>query len=187
MGESVPLSASIDFASTLFAANIPNARNSIAVLSFAENCAATTVVKVRHCVDTFIVAAGQGVDSACSQTFRAETKGARAEFSLVMAAMSSIVSSTGVGGSPRWLMGSSGGMGTTATRATGVSGVRPVPTVVTLRRGKLMRRLVRNAASLLGFPRPIAWALVAFRRVLMLRRSSKIKTAILGLPSELRV
>jgi len=64
--------ASVYFASTLLATDIPSAGDRIAVLSFTRNGTTTTIVKVRECVNTFKVKAGQTGYRARSQALGAK-------------------------------------------------------------------------------------------------------------------
>jgi hypothetical protein len=167
----------------LLAANVPNARNRVTVLSFIEEGTTTAVVKVRHRVNTFIVTTGQRGDSTCYQTLRANTDGAGAELSFIVATMSSVISSTWVGGGSGGLVGRGGGVRATTTGVARVGGFGPIPTVTTLRRWELMGWLMRDTASLLRLPRPVGRALAALGRISRFGWSSIIKTAVLGLPS----
>jgi len=83
LGKNVPIRARIDFASTLFASNIPNARNGVAVLALTESGTTTAVVEVDKGINTFVVTTNQARNRAGRETFRASGHVARTVLSLL--------------------------------------------------------------------------------------------------------
>ena len=143
----------------MFASNIPNARNCVAVLTLTESGTTTAVVKVDKGVDTFVVAGNQARNGAGRETFRARGQVARTVLSLliseafaptavvvfVIALVVVVVVVTGFSRFGRWFRWT-GGVRRSRWTVAAKRVVGPLPAVVTLRRRAVIGgRLVRSA------------------------------------------
>jgi len=188
----------------LFAPNIPNAKDGVAVLTLIESGATTAVVEVDNGINTFVVTTDQARDGTSRETLRARRNIAGAVVALlgvaalavtivtlvvvlaIFAALAILVVIVTVGlfrglGRSRGLGGGRSGWGFVAAEGTG----GPVPPARALRRREGIWRLVRSTAALDGEPRPVEGAVSVGGGLGGAVRSSLGKTDALGVPPTL--
>jgi len=203
LGQNVAVCARIDFASALFAPNIPNAKDGVAVLALIESGATTAVVEVDNGINTFVVTTNQARDGTSRETLGARRNIAGAVVALldvaalavtivtlvvvlaIFAALAILVVIVTVGlfrglGRSRGLGGGRSGWGFVAAEGTG----GPVPPARALRRREGIWRLVRSTAALDGEPRPVEGAVSVGGGLGGAVRPSLGKTDALGVPPE---
>ena len=199
---------SLTFAGALLASNVPDARESVAVLPLTEDGTTTAVIEVDKSIDTLVITTSQAGDRASRETLRARSNVAGAVFTLldVSAPVMVISASTIVAlavtfavtlatiflviitillsilsgglGWSRGLDGSGRSRGRLAAEGAGA----PVPTLGALRRGKGTRGLVRSTAALSVVPRPVEGTVGVGGWAVGVSGSSIRKTEVLGIP-----
>lgn len=70
LGKNVAVCTRIDFASALFATDVPNATDSVAVLALTESGTTTAVIEVDKGINTFVITTNQTRDGASGETLR---------------------------------------------------------------------------------------------------------------------
>jgi len=201
----------LTFASTLLAPNVPNARDSVAVLTLTKGGATATVVEVSEGIDALVITTDQAGDGASRETLRARSNIAGTEFTLLgsdalvvvttVATITAIVIATfttlavlvvvivviiGLSGGPGRGRGFGGG-GTGWGRVAAEGARAPVPASAALRRREGIRWLVRSTAALSRVPRPVEGAVTAGRWVGGVPRSASGKADVLDVPPKTRV
>ena len=199
----------LTFARTLLAPDVPNAGDSVTVLTLTKGGATATVVEISESIDTLVITTDQAGDRASRETLGARSNIAGTEFTLLGSDTLVVVTMTvtiatiavttiamvafttllviiiaviiGLSGSPGWGRGFGGG-GTGWGRVTTKGARAPVPASATLRRRKGIRWLVRSTAPLSRVPRPVEGAVGVGRRVGGIPRSASGKADILGVP-----
>lgn len=215
LGNSVTVGACIDFASTLFTSNVPNARNGVAVLTFTKTGTTTTVVEVDESVNAFVITTDQTGDGASREALRARSNGTRAELALlngeafvpfavvtifvssvVIVVVTVFVSSVAIVVVIITVFVSGffrrrrwvGWVGRSRVRVAAEGAVGPTPTRAALgRRGVIARLIVRSAATDVLIPRPSIGAVFAVGWVARLRRTSILETTVFTRPLELTI
>jgi len=198
LGKNVTVCARIDFASALVAANVPNTRDSVTVLTLIESGAAAAVVEVDDGIDTFVVTTNQTRDRASRKTLGARSDIAGAvltllEVNALVLAIATIALTAvvlvivtvlvGLSGGFRWSRGLGGGRSRRRLVATEGTG-RPLPVPGTLGGREVLRGLVGSTAALSSVPRPIEGAILVGRWFGGIAGSSLGKTEVFGDPLE---
>jgi hypothetical protein len=200
LGKNITVRARIDLASALFAPNVPNAWDGVAVLALRKSSATTAVIEVDKGINTLVIATNQTGDRAGRETFRARGNIAGTVFTLLHSnalvvtttvpvipvlalALVLVVITVRLSRSLRWSRGlccSGRGRGRLATEGAS----DPTPTIRALGRREGIRWLVRGTASLPGVPRPVEGAVRVSGWAGRFVRPSLRKTEVLRVPLE---